>query len=359
MRARGVAVLFAGSDVADLDGAVAGRGAKIVSRPLRQVADRLACAGVASLRYSKRYVTGPTTVDREKFDRLTGKDLAADGSTALAWVRARSALARLPVALVGWSEGTTVAMAVAATEPSVHAIVLMAPAVDASAIIAQQQYPRIGRPYLSRYATDGALDAGAIARAESGPGGVLAQIFVRMFKGFRPTETVNPLLDTNGDGQISFNEADAIIASWYADTPDSGLGMAASARALPGVWAAFGPRTPPVLMLQGMNDSMIDPAKALAFARQARMGERVTLRVTLKTYPGLGHALGPARSAIEDELLPIASRPLDDMAAWLDALFARTSKARTGASAGRLHPLACRRPARRTASTPRVPAPPG
>jgi pimeloyl-ACP methyl ester carboxylesterase len=313
MRARGVAVLFAGSDVADKDGAVSGQGDTIVSRPLRQVADRLACAGVASLRYNKRYVTGPTMVDRENFDKLTGRDLAADGRVAVAFIHARPALARLPLALVGWSEGTTVAMAVSAAEPSVRAMVLLAPAIDDSAAIAQQQYPRIGRPYLAGYANDGALDAGAIARAESGPGGVLAHIFVRMFKGFRPDEKVNPLLDANGDGKITFEEADPIIASWYADTPGSGLGMAASSRALPGVSAAFGPRTPSTLILQGMNDSMIEPAMAIAFARRPESRDRVTL----KTYPGLGHSLGPARTAREDDLLPLARKPLDDMAAWL------------------------------------------
>jgi hypothetical protein len=42
----------------------------------------------------------------------------------------------------------------------------------------------------------------------------------------------------------------------------------------------------------------------------------------LKTYPGLGHSLGPARSAAEDELLPVAAKPLDDMAHWLRARLA-------------------------------------
>lgn len=318
VRAIGVAVLFAGSDVADMDGAVLGRGGKIVSRPLRQVADRLACAGVATLRYNKRHVTGPTAVEREKFDRLTGDDLLQDGRTALAFIRARESLAPLPVALVGWSEGTTVAMAVSAAEPAVRALALMAPVVDTSAAVAQQQYGRIGRPYLMRFAKDGTLDADLIAKAESGPGGVLPQIFVRMFKGFRPGEKVNPLLDTNHDGRITFSEADPVIASWYADTPDSGLGMSATGRALPGVKAALGPQTPPVLMLQGLNDSMIDPAAALALSRSEGIGQRVML----KTYPGLGHSLGPARSATEDELLPVAAQPLDDIAHWLRALLA-------------------------------------
>lgn len=312
---RGFALLFAGSDVADLDGAVVGNGDVILSRPMRQVADRLACAGYASLRYDKRHVTGAATVDRERFDKLVGTDLAADGRTALAFARARPALARLPVALIGWSEGTTVAMAVAAAEPGVTALVLMAPVVASPASVAQLQYRRVGRPYLARYASAGALDAAAIARADAGGAGVLARIFVRMFRGFRPGETLNPLLDANKDGRIAFAEADPIIASWYADSLESGLGMSATGRALPGVAAAWSPATPPTLMLQGRNDAMVDPASARAFAARADAKGRVTLRL----YPGLGHSLGPARSIAEDGLRPTADRPLLDMVAWLDA----------------------------------------
>ena len=310
---RGLILLFAGSDVADLDGAVEGRGDVIVSRPLRQVADRLACAGFASFRYNKRFVTGPMSADRSKFDVLNGPDLAADGRAALAFARGRPALATLPVGLVGWSEGTTVALAVAAQEPAVRALVLMAPVVETSARVAQVQYGRIGKPYLARYATDGALDAAAVARADAGPGGVLSHIFVRMFRGFRPGELINPLLDTNKDGRISFAEADPIIASWYADGPDSGLGISSSARALKGLAEAFGPATPPILILQGNNDSMIDPAPAQAFAARPTGPNRIRLI----SYPGLGHSLGLAPSAQEDELLAVADKPLDDMATWL------------------------------------------
>lgn len=155
-----------------------------------------------------------------------------------------------------------------------------------SLTIAQQHYSSIGRPYLQRYSVGGALEANAIAQSEAGPGGVLAHIFVRMFKGFRPRETINSLLNTNGGGKISFDQADPIIASWYADTPDSGLGMAGSHRALKGVSAAF----------------------------------------RVNSYVGLGHSLGPAQSAIEDELLPIAAQPLDDMAVWLRTMLTQTSK---------------------------------
>lgn len=318
-RVRGALVLFPGSDVADMDGAIEGRSGVIVSRPLKQVADRLACAGFASLRYNKRFVTGATSVDRERFDRLSGADLAADGRTALALVRSRPAFAGLPIGLMGWSEGTTVAMAVAASEPAVKAVVLMAPVVDSPATVAQAQYGRIGRPYLMRYADNGTLDADAIARASAGPGGDLAQIFVRMFRGFRPGERVNPLLDTNKDGRIAFSEADPVIASWYADTPNGGLGMAATGRALAGLATAYRSDTPPVLILQGLNDAMIDPLAARAFAAR-HAGQR---RVTIRTYPGLGHSLGSARTAQEDALTPTAAKPLDDMAAWLNRTMPR------------------------------------
>lgn len=316
---RGILVLFPGSDVADMDGAIVGAKGIIVSRPMRQIADRLACAGFVSVRYNKRFVTGPTTVDRTKFDALNGADFASDGRTVLALTLKRPELTDLPVGFVGWSEGTTVAMAVARGEPSVRAIVLIAPVVESPARIAQAQYTRIGKPYLMRFATDNALDADAIARADAGSGGDLAHVFVRMFRGFRPGERINPLLDKNGDGRISFAEADPIIAAWYADGPDSGLGMSSTTRALKGVSDAFTPSTPPLLILQGLNDSMIAPAAAKVFA--ARPDAR--RRVKLMTYAGLGHSLGRARSAQDDALLPIADKPLDEMAAWMQRTLLR------------------------------------
>ena len=311
---RGLLVLFGGSDVADLDSAIEGAGRAIVSRPLRQVADALACAGFVTLRYNKRYVTGATSVDRAKFDLLDGADFAADGRAAVAFARARPALAALPLGLAGWSEGTTVAVAVAAAEPEVCALVLMAPVVDTPVRVAQAQYGRIGKPYLQRYAApDRTLDAAAIARADAGGGGLLTHVFVRMFRGFSPGERLNPLLDTDHDNRISFAEADPILASWYADVPGGGLGTSGTARALKGVADAFGPATPPMLILQGLNDAMIGPQAAQAFARQPGMRGRVRLL----TYAGLGHSLGRAASAQDDSLAPVAARPLGDMAAWL------------------------------------------
>ena len=121
--ARGLAILFAGSDVADRDGAVVDYANHVLSRPLREVAESLACAGYASFRYNKRWVTGTTTVDRARFNLLTGADLAADGRSALAFATKLPAMHKLPVILFGWSEGSTVAMAVAKAEPDRKSVV--------------------------------------------------------------------------------------------------------------------------------------------------------------------------------------------------------------------------------------------
>ena len=64
---------------------------------------------------------------------------------------------------------------------------------------------------------------------------------------------------------------------------------------------------------------MIDPAAAVALAAQ----EKTAGRVTLMTYADLGHSLGPARSPEEDGLLPVADKPLGDIARWLERTLAK------------------------------------
>ena len=140
-----------------------------------------------------------------------------------------------------------------------------------------------------------------------------------MYRGFRPGERINPLLDTDKDGAIAFAEADPIIAGWYADTPGGGLDMAATGRALPGLAEAWTPALPPLLLLHGVNDAMVDPDDTTAFASRVR--DRA--RVELATYRGLGHSLGRAPSVTEDRLAPMDAAPLDALARWLRRTLAR------------------------------------
>ena len=305
------AVLLQGSDVADLDSAIVAKG-RVVSRPLGDMARALACTGVATLRYDKRSVTGPDTVDRAAFDKLTLQDFAADADRALARLAAIPDLAGKPRFLVGWSEGTVIAADVAARRRDLAGVVLVAPVTPSFADTLQKDWPRTARPYVARYARDGAIDAAGVAAAAKGPGGAVAQMYVGFLKGFTPASTLNADIDRNHDGRIDLaTEADPTFKGWFADGPDGGLGIYASSRALPGVASRLDAISAPILVLQGDNDGNIDPASVEGLA-SGRAG-----KVTIRRWPDLGHALGPSVSPQEDGLAPPAAAALAAMATWV------------------------------------------
>ncbi len=311
---RAIMVLIHGSDVADLDNSIVGAGGRIVSTPLKDVATAMACAGIATIRYDKRFVSGPDTVDRAAFDKANLNDFLADATTALEAAKALPDLRAVPELVFGWSEGTTVAAALAAKRPSIRGVVLQAPVIPSFATSLQRDYPRVGAPYMLLYATNGAVDATAIARAAAGPGGVITQIYIKMFKGFRPDETINPLLDRNHDGKIDIAaEATPVITGWFADGPDGGLSIYATGVALPGVAKQLPSIGAPVLIVQGEADGAIDAVDARA------LRDAAPPRLTVRLYPGLGHTLGPSPSPLEDQFLPISPAPLADMVAWVRA----------------------------------------
>ncbi len=310
-RPRAIMVLIHGSDVADLDNSIVGADDRIVSTPLKDVAQAMACGGIATIRYDKRFVSGPSKVDRTAFEKADLKDFLADAAIVLDTAKHRPDLQKLPELVFGWSEGTTVAAALAARRPSVRGVVLQAPVLVSFAKSLQRDYPRVGAPYMLRYATEGALDAAAVARAAAGPGGVITQIYVKMFKGFAPNDTLNGLLDSNHDGRIDIaREATPVIKGWFADGPDGGLSIYATGVALPGVRSQLAAIKAPVLVLQGEADGAMDADDARDLRDAALPG------VTVRLYPGLGHSLGVSASPLEDRFLPIQPAPLADMVTW-------------------------------------------
>lgn len=91
-------------------------------RPFRQVADTLARRGIAVLRLDDRG-TGEST---GSFTGATSRDFANDIEAAIAWLRARPDIDPARIALVGHSEGGLIAPMIAAEDPRLRAIVLMA-----------------------------------------------------------------------------------------------------------------------------------------------------------------------------------------------------------------------------------------
>lgn len=90
--------------------------------PFRDVADVLGRAGIAVLRVDDRGV-GKSTGD---FDKATSFDEADDVRTELAWLKKQPGIDAKRVGLVGHSEGGFIALVVAAKDPSLAAIVVLA-----------------------------------------------------------------------------------------------------------------------------------------------------------------------------------------------------------------------------------------
>jgi dipeptidyl aminopeptidase/acylaminoacyl peptidase len=91
-------------------------------RPFRQVADTLGRRGIMVLRLDDRG-TGESTGN---FAMATSADFADDVRAAVAWLRARPDVNPARIALLGHSEGGLIAPMVAASDPRMAGIVLMA-----------------------------------------------------------------------------------------------------------------------------------------------------------------------------------------------------------------------------------------
>jgi dipeptidyl aminopeptidase/acylaminoacyl peptidase len=91
-------------------------------RPFRQLADSLARRGIATLRMDDRG-TGAST---GTFKGATSADFAEDVRAGLAYLRTRPEINASALGVVGHSEGAVIAPMVAAKEPSLRAIVLLA-----------------------------------------------------------------------------------------------------------------------------------------------------------------------------------------------------------------------------------------
>lgn len=93
-------------------------------RPFRQVAETLAASGIAVLRVDDRGVGGST--GRETLPRATTDTFAADVRAQVAYLRSRREIDPNRIAIVGHSEGGVIAPLVAAADPRIAAIVLLA-----------------------------------------------------------------------------------------------------------------------------------------------------------------------------------------------------------------------------------------
>lgn len=224
-------VLITGSGAQDRD-----EGTPFIEnwRPFRQIADTLSRRGVAVLRLDDRGVGGSDAGS----PTATSADYADDIRAALAWLRTRPDIDSTRLGLVGHSEGAIIAPMVAASDPRLRGIVLLAGTASRGRDILAEQ-----RRYL--FTSDTALSAA---------------------------------------------KRDSLIAAASRE--------ADSAFAAPGWMHFFADYDPlptarrvrvPVLILQGETDRQVPVSEARRLADAMRAaGNR---RVTLRTFPRMNHLL--------------------------------------------------------------------
>lgn len=108
--------------------------------PFRAIADTLSRRGIAVLRYDKRGV-GASTGD---YATATTADFAADTRSALAFLQRQADIDADRIGLIGHSEGGVIAPLVAATNPEVATLALLAaPAEPGRAMLTYQARQRV------------------------------------------------------------------------------------------------------------------------------------------------------------------------------------------------------------------------
>ncbi|MEO8201321.1 MAG: alpha/beta fold hydrolase [Gemmatimonadota bacterium] len=235
-------------------------------RPFRQIADRLGRAGIASLRFDDR----GTDASGGSPALATTADLADDVKQVIAWLRARRDLNPAQVGILGHSEGGMIGPMIAAADPQIAAVVIMAgPGKSGVDILRDQfRYPIENTPGLSPAERDSQLagvEQSVQMWSRSSP-------WTRWFADYDPISTAHRIRQ-------------------------------------------------PVLILQGALDRQVSAGQADTLAAAIRDGGNRD--VTVHIYPGFNHLFVPTAgtgSLSEYASLPDVHLPaplLDDIAGWL------------------------------------------
>jgi pimeloyl-ACP methyl ester carboxylesterase len=237
-------------------------------RPFRELADTLGRRGIAVLRLDDRGVNGsdvgPLTA--------TSQDFSDDIRAGVAFLRTRDEIDPARIGLVGHSEGGMIAPMIAATDPKLRAIVLMAGTASTGREIlhVQQVYGVDSMAHLTGSAREAAL-----ARASKATDSLAASMPWMKF----------------------FLEYDPSIVARRVKTP--------------------------VLILQGATDRQVPPSEAEKLASALRAGGNT--RVAVRVFPQTNHLfVADATGSFNYGTLPsLRVRPevLGAIADWLSEQF--------------------------------------
>jgi fermentation-respiration switch protein FrsA (DUF1100 family) len=250
-------------------------------RPFRQIAEYLASRGIAVLRADDRGVGDSGGMDT--LQNATTFDFADDVRSQIAYLRTRPDIDGSRIAVIGHSEGGVIAPLVAASDPRLAAIVLMAGTAKRGEEVLRYQF---------NYAAEQDTKL-----SEEEKGKVRAQ-----------TEEFLRAIRQNGDVSKFPAPLRPLSSPWGRAFLD------------------YDPLTTirkvrqPVLILQGALDRQVTAEQARLLEEAARKaGNR---DVTVRIYPNLNHLFLPATSGMETEYEKLQNYSLgqdllEEIADWL------------------------------------------
>ncbi len=207
----GVAITISGSGPQDRDSRIASVPGYAI---FREIADTLGKRGVATLRFDDRAVG--ESGGAETVSSATSSDFADDVRSIVTWLRSREDINASQIVLIGHSEGGIIAPMVAASDPKVRAVALLAgSAYDGKRIIMQQNLTLLNEMSVPQQTRDSIM-ATVPARLDSL---AASSAWISFFMKHDPLPVVRqvkqPVLIVQGetDLQVSAEQADSIASA--------------------------------------------------------------------------------------------------------------------------------------------------
>jgi hypothetical protein len=237
-------------------------------KPMRQIAESLAARGIAVLRVDDRGVGA--SGGRETLLAATTSSFADDTRTEVAYLRSRAEIDPKRIALVGHSEGGIIAPMVAATDPEIAVIVLMAGSGKRGDLISMDQLNDV-------------LDKTPGMTPE-----IKAQKQAEEQEIIKAVQTGADLSKYPAQAKLPW-----IKEFWTYDP-----------------LAAIRKVRQPILILQGGLDHQITPEQASMLETAAREGGNK--EVTKRIFPRLNHLFLPATTGSTTEYSSLATTAIPD-----------------------------------------------
>lgn len=285
-------VMITGSGAQDRDETILGH------KPFAVIADRLTRDGIAVLRMDDRGFAKSTG----DFASATDDDFAVDTAADVAYLRTRPDIDPAKIGLIGHSEGGLVAPKVAARDPKIAFIVLMAgpgvPLFDVLKLQRDKLAPAMGQTpdqiHRAEVLMDHVMEAMRGSKDE-------AEAHARALKVVKAEG--GDLIRSDAQAEQTAAE---FSSGWMRDLLD------------------YDPRPTlakvrcPILALNGSKDGQVPPDQNLPAIRAATRGNP---DVTIVELPNLNHLFQTAKTGavgeyadIEETVAPIA---LDEMSSWI------------------------------------------